>query len=234
MIKAAVGRGANLIIVHEALFWNHGDKTQWLEEEQNDAYLQKIALLKRTNVVVWRDHEYVHSGIPVDGGKYRDGIYYAIQQALGWGKYNVDDAERPSRFTIPATPVCEVAQTVMSALHLGGAKLVGRPNTKIEQVYFPLHILSGDKDSQLISKINRENIQLIIPLEVIDYTTTEYLADCSEMGMSKAMLTFGHFNLEEVGMKYLVSYLPKAVGVDLPVTFIREGDMYHYLSPKEA
>ena len=35
VIKKAALQGANLIIAHEALFWNHGDHTDWLQEEEN-------------------------------------------------------------------------------------------------------------------------------------------------------------------------------------------------------
>ena len=38
VIKKAHELGANLIISHEALLWNRGDKTDWLEQSQNKTY----------------------------------------------------------------------------------------------------------------------------------------------------------------------------------------------------
>lgn len=32
VIKKAMELGCNFIVVHEALFWNHGDRTDWLEK----------------------------------------------------------------------------------------------------------------------------------------------------------------------------------------------------------
>lgn len=33
--------GANLIICHEAMFWNHGDHTNWLKENHNETFAKK-------------------------------------------------------------------------------------------------------------------------------------------------------------------------------------------------
>ena len=46
VIRKAGEAGANLIVVHEALFWNHGDHTDWLEEAENKTYLEKKKLLE--------------------------------------------------------------------------------------------------------------------------------------------------------------------------------------------
>ena len=39
VIRRAGKQGFNFLIVHESLFWNHGDKTDWLGD--NTAFLQK-------------------------------------------------------------------------------------------------------------------------------------------------------------------------------------------------
>lgn len=74
--------GANLIICHEALFWNHGDHTDWLREQKNLVYQKKAELLGRRGVMVWRDQDYVHSGIPLGNGRYMDGIFYGLADTL--------------------------------------------------------------------------------------------------------------------------------------------------------
>ena len=40
----------------------------------------------------------------------------------------------------------------------------------------------------------------------------------------------GHFNLEEPGMEYMIQYIPEALGMDMPCTFVQSGDMYHYFT----
>ena len=41
VIKYVIEKGANLIISHEALFWNHGDHQEWLEESKNKCLFRK-------------------------------------------------------------------------------------------------------------------------------------------------------------------------------------------------
>ena len=40
VIERAHKLGLNLIICHEALFWNHGDHTDWLEKDNNSVFEQ--------------------------------------------------------------------------------------------------------------------------------------------------------------------------------------------------
>ena len=80
VIKKAMELGCNFIVVHEALFWNHGDRTDWLEK--NTAFRKKKALLEESGVCIWRYHDYVHAGIRVDGALH-DGIFYGLSSLLG-------------------------------------------------------------------------------------------------------------------------------------------------------
>ncbi len=45
VIRFAIEKGANFIICHEALFWNHGDHREWLEESKNEVYLEKKTIV---------------------------------------------------------------------------------------------------------------------------------------------------------------------------------------------
>lgn len=62
VISKAHEKEVNLIICHEALFWNHGDHQEWLMESQNEMYKLKKHLLAETCIVVWRNHDYIQSG----------------------------------------------------------------------------------------------------------------------------------------------------------------------------
>ena len=83
VIRKAKELGANLIISHEALFWNHGDHTDWLEEDQNKVYLRKKTLLLEDGITVWRDHDYIHSGLPNGKGGWYDGIFKGFLYETG-------------------------------------------------------------------------------------------------------------------------------------------------------
>lgn len=228
VIQHAFKEGANLIISHEALFWNHGDKIDWLEESNNQTFNEKKALLEENNIVVWRNHDYIHSGMPLEDGQYTDGIFYGTMKKVGWEKYLTNDVTDPFVFTIPKTEVREIAKEWNDKLELNGAKIIGDPSTEVTNVFIAPHILGGDND--LIEQIDRENIDLVIALELIDFTVTEYIHDSNLLGQSKAIMTLGHFNLEEPGMEYMLEYLPGILPGDIPVSFAKSGDMYSYVS----
>lgn len=78
------------------------------------------------------------------------------------------------------------------------------------------------------------NCDLIIPGEVIDWTIGEYVQDANTLGIRRALLNVGHFNLEEPGMRYMAQWLPKVLACDLPIHFIQSGNSFGWLSFKKA
>src|ERR1041384_7394424 len=56
VIEKAVELKANLIIAHEPTFYNHADKTDWLQN--NAAYQAKRRLVEENGLVIWRFHDY--------------------------------------------------------------------------------------------------------------------------------------------------------------------------------
>ena len=98
VIREAHRLGANLIISHEACFWNHGDHTDWLKD--NESFKAKSSLLDEYGITVWRDHDYIHSKVNFNGN-YVDGIFYGLACELGWENYIIKDRSYPKFFEIP-------------------------------------------------------------------------------------------------------------------------------------
>lgn len=220
--------GANLIICHEALFWNHGDHTDWLQKTNNSAYLARIELLKDAGVTVWRNHDHIHSKIPY-GGRYVDGIYYGFAKELGWETYIKGLPEFPMTFDIPQHSAREIIHLFMERLNYDGLKVIGSlENDNVRRVYIAPHIIPGSVGDDLIRKIQRDQIDLIIGQECVDFTVTEYVRDCGELGINKTMIIPGHFNTEEPGMKFFAEYYHSCINPEIPCSFVKAGDMYHY------
>ncbi|AVM68904.1 hypothetical protein C3V36_06435 [Lachnospiraceae bacterium oral taxon 500] len=246
VIKEAIRQGANLIICHEALFWNHGDHTDWLEEQNNLVYRHKAALLKQHGIVVWRNHDYVHSGIPISGGRYADGIFYGLASVLGWlpyideavseeitlsaGENNFPDPKKvkPLSYTIPAISVEELAKFLTKRLKLNGVKIMGNPAKKVSRLSIPPHVLGDAKFAIGLAAAGKADC--FLTMEIVDFTLAEYVRDASLTDDSTAIIGMGHFNVEEPGMEYMTTYLPQAIEADIPCTFIPAGDHYHYLT----
>lgn len=229
VIKKASEKGANLIISHEALFWNRGDFTDWLAENKNQTFLEKKQLLDELGVTVWRDHDYVHSGIPYGDGDYIDGIFYGLFQELGWSHFTLkDDNPLFAIVDVSETSVESVAQLLIDKGNLNGARIYGNIDTKIQRIGIPGHILGVAKEE--ITYIDQNDVDLILAMEMVDFTLSEYIRDSNMLGKDKCMLSIGHFNLEEFGMKYMVNYVPEAIGdTTIPVNYIQSGDMYEYI-----
>ena len=232
VIEKAGQAGFNLIVTHEAMFWNHGDHTEWLTEIT--AFQKKEALLKKYNICVWRNHDHIHAGIPVNG-QVKDGIFYGMCEKLGWNAYQADpSALFPQQYEIPEMSVAEMADLLISKFRLQGVRFIGNPDCRIKKVYVPLHILGRSGDSELIAKINDENINCLITLEMVDFTVCEYMRDAAMLKEDRCIFALGHFNMEEIGMEYYADFLRERIPNSLPVVFLQSGDAYAYIPNQQA
>ncbi|NLC96328.1 MAG: hypothetical protein GX675_02010 [Erysipelotrichaceae bacterium] len=224
VIKEAINQGSNLIIVHETLFWNRGDKTDWLLN--NKVFLEKKELLEKNNIVVWRNHDYIHSGISTSDG-YKDGIFYGIAKSLDWQDYIVGENLMPTLFEIPQISANNLAKHLIKKLGLNGLRLIGNNNAQISKVQIPLHMFGDDNDK--IRFMDEENIDAIIAMELVDFSISSYVRDAGQLGLNKTIFSVGHFNLEEVGMEYMLEYIPQIIGKNIPISFVKSGDNFTYI-----
>ena len=225
VIREAHARGANLVICHEALFWNHGDRTCWLAD--NKTFAAKRALLEECGVTVWRCHDHIHAGIP-ENGRLVDGIFVGLAEKLGWRDYVTGDASRPMSFEIPETTAIELARFLVARLGLNGTRIVGDANARVRKVSIPMHLIGG-VDNAVTAQMDA-GIDCLVTMEATDFTTSEYVRDSAQLGRGKAMVCIGHFNVEEPGMEYMVRWLPEASGADVPVSFVASGDPWTYVT----
>ncbi len=233
VIKETIAKGANLIICHEPLFYSNADETDWLKD--NAVFQEKKALLDGHGIAVWRDHDHMHGGKPSPMPVNKDMIFYGIMKTLGWEKYLIGNEKKPLSYEIPETTVGELAGQLIEKLNLKGARVVGDMDAKIRRVFLCEHVTGAnwgghDKDSECIEKIEQNGYEVMLPLEIVDWTLTSYVRDAAQQGRPKALIEIGHFNLEEAGMKYMTQWLPEAIGIKIPVAFVQSGDGFSYIS----
>lgn len=232
VIRAAHDLGANLIISHEALFWNHGDRTDWLEKQHNSTFARKRTLLDDAGAVVWRCHDYIHSGIPDVEGNWVDGIFWGLARELGWTPVRpiapLADSGVLVETELEGRPASELARTIAHRLHLNGTRVIGDPSTPVRRAAVAMHLGSG-VDEELIRAMD-DRIDCLLAMETTDYTVLQYVRDASQTGTPKCVIACGHFNLEEPGMSAMADWLPDALGHDAPpVSFVGASDPYHYI-----
>lgn len=235
VIRRAVELNANLIICHEPLFYSHDDHVDWLGG--NTVYEEKAAMLAKHDIVVWRDHDRIHGGSPARERQYLDLIFYGIMKELGWEEYRIGFNKKPLLYEIPETTGRKLTAQLLEKLNLSGARIVGNPDAKVRRVFFcehvtAMHLGPHQPDCDAIQEIEKEGYDALIPFEIVDWTLSEYVRDAAQLGRDKVMIEMGHFNVEELAMKYMLQWLPELLNGTTPVYFVQSGDSFHYLLRK--
>lgn len=234
IIRRAQELKANLIITHEALFWNHGDHQSVVVN--NSAFQEKKKLLDQWGGAIWRCHDYIHAGVPLETDcSLVDGIFYGFAWKLGWIDYRVGNRFNSLDYEIPEMTGHELAEYLVKTLGLKGTRVVGNWNSHVKRVRIPLHIMGGQGDTDVSNSMDSEKVDALVSMEMIDFTTCQYVRDAAMLGQSKCAIQIGHFNLEEPGMEYMAKWLPSILGDNAPeVSFVPMGDTYQYVQAQSA
>lgn len=230
VIERAKELGANLIVAHEALFWNHGDHQDFIAE--NKTYLAKKRLLDEWGGVVWRCHDYIHSRVPIEtDGALVDGIFYGLAWKLGWLDYRIGDIAMGLDFKIPQTRGEDLARELVEKLGLNGTRLIGDPDAMVSRVHVPMHVMGvAPDDNRETIYADEHDVDCLMTMEFVDFTTSEFIRDSGMLDQGKCAITIGHFNLEEPGMEYMPTWIPTALGSnEISATFVPMGDTYQYV-----
>ena len=126
---------------------------------------------------------------------------------------------------------------------MNGVRYIGDPQAKVSRLAFVGHLFPSPfvkrrsdgsvlEYSVQIIKLLEERVDVILPGEIIEWTVVSYIRDAVELGKAKAMLNIGHFNWEELGMKYAREWISDLVENSLPVTYVPTGDMYRFALPE--
>ena len=157
-----------------------------------------MALLDAYGIVLFRDHDRIHAHVP-------DGIFYGLFAELGWLSYLDQPLDVPTdpgqplirTLTLPDIPVAKIAAMFKEKLGLKAVRFTGNPGTIVRKAALAAHLFPNQQ--KLIEAIEREKIDLLIPGEIIDWEVPCYFKDAGQLGLNKACLHLGHFNMEELG-----------------------------------
>lgn len=192
VIRKAIALKANFIIAHEPTFYNHADDTGWLEN--NEVYRYKANLLKKNNIAVWRNHDYIHQHKP-------DGVMTALVAQLGWTK-NFDAAKTVA--TLPAVPLKTLIQQLKQRLGIAMVRYIGDLAQPCKKVLL-MPGASGGKYQ--IESLNQHQPDVLICGEIQEWETAEYVRDARANGQKVALVVLGHIPSEEAGSEYMKNWL---------------------------
>jgi putative NIF3 family GTP cyclohydrolase 1 type 2 len=211
VLKEAVNKKCNLIIVHEPLYYNHMDETK---QFQNDpVFLEKQKYIRDHKLVIWRFHDYIHSMNP-------DGIESGMIAKFGWKGYVVNGSS--NKFVLPETTLQELLKSLKKVFPKNAFYVIGDPSMKLTKVV----LAAGAPGSMYhIRLLEDKNVDVVLAGESPQWETYEYMRDAVNQGKKKAIIFLGHIASEEAGMDYCAGWLKSFIS-DVPVYYVESGPAY--------
>lgn len=211
VLKQAVSKNCNLIIVHEPLYYNHLDENKMFINDP--VYLEKKRYINDHKLVIWRFHDYIHSMKP-------DGIEAGMVAKLGWNDYLVKGTT--NQFTLPETTLTELLKNLKKVFPGNAFYVIGKPDMKLSNVW----LAAGAPGSQThFNFLENKHVDVVLAGEAPQWETYEYTRDAVIQGRNKAIIFLGHIPSEEAGMDYCASWL-KTFVKGVPVYFVECGPSY--------
>ncbi|MGP4041451.1 Nif3-like dinuclear metal center hexameric protein [Gracilibacillus sp. D59] len=206
VIKKNVDLKANLLITHEALFYQH-HSNQALEKN-NSLVEEKKSIIEQTNLAIYRNHDAIHRYQP-------DGITHGLIAELDWQQYVNEQESAYSILHIPNSTLAKVATQVKQKLGINYLRFVGNKDMKCEKIA----VLVGYRGNGPTTIPLLEKVDLVIYGEGPEWETPEFVWDASQLGVPKGLIQLGHAESEDPGMKWLANQL-KDRFPSIPVTFL--------------
>ncbi len=197
VINKAIDLNANFIIAHEPTFYNHLDKTDWLENDE--VYRYKSDLLIKHNMAIWRNHDHIHRHLP-------DGVKTGVIAQLGWEKYF--DPKANHLVVVPAITLKELIGDIKKKLGISTVRYIGNLSQSCKKVLVSPGFGDG---SRTISTIAKEKPDVVLAGETHEWEVPEYIRDARMTGQSISLVIMGHADSEEPGSEFMMTWLNEKV-----------------------
>jgi putative NIF3 family GTP cyclohydrolase 1 type 2 len=218
-LERAVAAGANVVVTHEPLYYDHqGAAEPDLEAEQDPVYLAKRAFVAERGLVVWRQHDAWHDRRP-------DGVDEGAARALGWTLDPAEAADGTAVADVPATTLGELAAHAAQALGARALRFVGDPDRPVRRVGLDVGFRGFARNRRLL---RRDDLDAVLVGEAHEWETGGYATDAARLGRA-ALVVVGHVPSEQAGMAFFAEWLRDVVArhaPDVPVTFLPTPDAY--------
>lgn len=210
MLKRANQAGLNMVITHEDTFWNDADDTTDLTS--NPLYQMKTEYVKKNGMVIWRNHDGMHSQQP-------DFTVVGELRSIGV-KGGEDAVMRPRVYTIPETTLGEFASQVKRLTGSRAFRCVGDPRARISKVLAGPGYATPRMTAEADVVVGGEQ-------QEADggFDNVEYVADAASLGMAKGLIMLGHVVSEEAGMEDLAKWLRTFIK-GVPIQLVPAGEPF--------
>jgi hypothetical protein len=231
VLKKAVQAKKNFVISHERMFWEQLDDLRTLKHdtpfepagslETEAVFLAKRKYCEENSLVVWRFHNHQHLLRP-------DPIMAGLTAKLGWQEYVVPVQGQMIGFaySIPETPLKDVARHVARSIDSRNVRVIGDPNLLVKRVGLGAHKLI-----EILKPL--QSCDVVLMSEPQDCDTFPYLRDGISLGLPhpKGLIAIPHERFEEWAEQDAPAWL-KPLVPEVPIEFISAGDPYWVLPEK--
>ena len=206
VIREAITLGANFIIAHEPTFYNHQDATSWLEADEVFKY--KSDLLKKHQIAVWRNHDYIHSVKP-------DGVRKMLVKQLGWEKYRNPAQSIYERN--PPVSLINLIDELKHKLNIQALRYHGKADQLCKKILLMPGAAGGERQIKALSTFQPD---VLVTGEISEWETAEYVRDAALSGRKLSLIVLGHVASEEPGSIFMSEWL-KTNFPQLKTTFVK-------------
>ena len=206
VLQRAAAQGANLVITHEPTFYDHFDKLDVLEAENDAVTAAKRAFIREHRMVVVRMHDHWHRRKP-------EPMSTDLAHKLGWDRYRNPESE--FLYRLPEATLADLAATIQRRLPAPTLRVVGDPKLRVAKIVLVPGAAGFDRHRQAL----RQDVDVLVIGEAREWETVEYVADAVTAGQHKALIILGHVPSEQDGMEEFARWLGTFVN-EVPVTFV--------------
>ncbi len=212
VIKKAKKWGAELLIVHEPLYYNHHDV-----HSQDKIECAKRELLEKSGIAVYRFHDHPHYTRP-------DMIAAGELKYMGLdGDIEYTDTFDLVRIKLKEKMTArELAILIEKRLDIKHVRISGNADTPIGNISCMFGAPGG-----LLDELKNDGCEVLIGGEVCEWSLCEYARDAAELGFKKAVITLGHVGSERAGMIYISELLSERFN-DIEIKYFECGEVYSY------
>jgi putative NIF3 family GTP cyclohydrolase 1 type 2 len=211
VVQRAAAAGLNMIVPHEDTFWNDRDDTAIVSHDP--LYAEKVELMRRHDIVVFRIHDHMHAQRP-------DFTYIGSARDVGLDS-RYETAPGSHRFVIPETTLGALAAQVQRRTGARTLRVAGHPRARVSRVqlgvgYATPAVTTADVDV-VISGEQQESDGA--------FDSAAYALDAAAIGAAKGWIMLGHAVSEEAGMLEMAEWIRGFVP-EVPVRLVKAGEPF--------
>lgn len=210
LIGKARDWGADMLIVHEPIYYDHMDRPS-----EDPVTLAKQRLVSESDMVIYRYHDHMHSKA-VDEIPEGEFYYLGLKGKLEKSPYyasSIFTLEEP----LTAQEILNVIRRRLGVKHL---RAMGSLEHKVCKIGACFGTPSG-----VFRLLKQEDISLVITGEACEWQLCEYARDAAALGFPKALIVMGHVASERDGMRFLTQRLKESYP-QLDVEYFECGESY--------